>query len=116
MNFKQQLKTFEALSAHLSMEGERRRVAVICAGDVHTRQAVVRALGEGLVEAWFVGDTDQLEGLPELLRYGNYVHYVPAASDEEAAAKAVDLVHEGIAEVMMKGLSNTDSMLRALRN
>ena len=41
---------------------------------------------------------------------------VPAASDEEAAAKAVQMVYNGQADVVMKGLMDSSMFLRAVRN
>lgn len=110
------VKNFEGLSAHLALNGIRRRVAVVCASDEHTQLAVSRALGEGLVEVWFVGSTEEVRRRPGLVRHGASVHYVEAATGEEAARKAVEMAREGVVDVVMKGLLGTDVILHAVLN
>lgn len=113
---KNRVKNFEALASHLAMYGERKRVAVVCAADEHTQLAVARAVGEGLVEVWFVGAVEEVKRRPRLLRQTDVVHYVDAATPEEAARIAVTMAREGKVDVVMKGLMNTDVMLHAVLN
>ena len=49
------IKNFDQLVSHLSQQGQRKRVAVVCASDESTQYAVARALREGVIEAIFVG-------------------------------------------------------------
>ena len=104
------IENFEELIAYLAGGMEPKRVAVVCPYDEGTQEAVERAMEAGFIKPIFVGD-------PKLI--GPALKDVPRlkATDEvDAAAKAVQLVHEGMADVIMKGLLNTDDLLRAVLN
>ena len=104
------IQNFEELIAHLSGREKASRVAVACPYDESTQGAVALALEAGFVEPVLVGESS---------RIGNALPGVPridATDDDDAAAKAVALVKEGKADVLMKGLLNTDNLLRAVLN
>ena len=104
------IENFEELIAYLGGGMEPKRVAVVCPYDESTQQAVQRAMDEGFVKPILVGD-------PKLM--GGALKDVPrlkATDDDDAAAKAVELVRQGMADVLMKGLLNTDNLLRAVLN
>ena len=88
------IQCFDELADHLKACGERRRVAVVCGQDESTKGAVMRAKEAGFADPIFVDDDDV----------------------DVAAAKAVALVREGKADVIMKGLLNTDNLLKAILN
>ncbi len=106
------IQNFDEMVEHLSSRSERRRVAVVCPNDESTQQAVCRAVDMGFASVLAVGCT------PEAVRafkgYAGQVEFVEAADVTDAAAKAVALVRQGRADVMMKGLLNTDDLLRAI--
>jgi len=110
------IKDFAGLTAHLRESAIRKRVAVVCASDINTEQAVVRALEEGFVDLIMIGDGDILERFTELKRFSDRVTVVNVSDRDEAARTAVDLVRRGEADVLMKGLINTDNLLRAILN
>ncbi|MBR1882327.1 MAG: phosphate butyryltransferase, partial [Muribaculaceae bacterium] len=110
------IKNFQDLIQHLSQRGLRKRVAVVWASDESTQQAVARALKEGFVEAIFVGCREQLEQLDELRPYAEHISYVDTDDRDEAARLAVGLVRESKADILMKGLINTDNLLHAVLN
>ncbi len=88
-------------------------VAVAGAADAEIIKLTSMLRSEGLGDAILVGDKKIItklcaeEGL-------NDVRTVAASSDEEAAALAVKLVHDGEADVLMKGLMNTSVYLHAV--
>ena len=89
---------------------EPKRVAVVCPYDESTQGAVQKAMDEGFVKPILVGDPKLMGGaLKEVPR-------LKAADDDDAAAKAVELVRQGMADVLMKGMLNTDNLLRAVLN
>lgn len=110
------IKNFNDLISHLAKRGTRKRVAVIWASDESTQYAVIRALNDGFIDAIFVGCREQLESLELLKPHADHVSYVDTNDRDEAAALAVGLVREGKADVLMKGLINTDNVLRAVLN
>lgn len=79
---------------HLKASGVCRRVAVVCGQDESTKGAVLRARDAGFADPIFVDNDDV----------------------DVAAAQAVALVREGKADVLMKGLLNTDNLLKAILN
>lgn len=104
------IENFEELVAYLAGGMEPKRVAVVCPYDESTQGAVQKAMDEGFVKPILVGDPKLMGGaLKEVPR-------LKAADDDDAAAKAVELVRQGMADVLMKGMLNTDNLLRAVLN
>lgn len=116
-NHMQSITSFQQLTAHLQQIRRRRRLAVVCADDASTAGAVARAVSEGFAEAIFVGNPEGvkshacIESLP-----AEHVSYVPCTSHAEAAERAVRLVREGGADVLVKGLLHTETLLHAVLN
>jgi phosphate butyryltransferase len=71
-------------------------------------------MDEGIADVILVGADEEAKG--SFAHYGDRVTMVDAADVDEAAARAVALVREGRANVLMKGLLNTDNLLRAVLN
>ena len=108
------IKNFDQLVAHLAGRTERRRVAVVCPNDPSTQAAVCRALDAGIIDVLLVGpDADAVQAFG---KYGDRVQSFEASDADDAARRAVALVREGKADVLMKGLLNTDQLLRAVLN
>ncbi len=110
------IRSFEEISIRLRERGSRQRVAVVCGYDDSTLYAVSRALEEGFIDAIFVGQRAEVENRTELQPFAAHVSYVEAETPDEAARKAVGIVKNGEADVLMKGLINTDNLLRAVLN
>jgi len=107
------IKNFEELLVHLSARSERRRVAVVCPNDESTQGAVLMALEKGFVDATLVGCTEDAKQV--FAKCAN-VEYVDADDAIDAARKAVALVRQGKADILQKGLLNTDDLLHAVLN
>lgn len=111
------LKDFSELAAALRGQGGKRRVAVVCPDDGHTREVIRRALDEGIADVTLVngGESDGwAEDLARLFAGRVSVDGTPDA--DSAARRAVQLVRSGQADVLMKGRINTDNLLRAVLN
>ena len=78
----------------LQQRKDRKRVAVICANDASTRYAVEKGQEMGFIEPVYVDGDDK----------------------DECARRAVSMVRNGEADILMKGLINTDNVLRAILN
>ena len=93
----------------------RKRLAVAWANDDHTLEAVNAAVEAGLVEAILVGDEAVMRKVctDHALPVERF-RLVHAATDTEAAAKAVALVRSGEADLLMKGLLSTDKYMKAI--
>ncbi len=110
------ITNFNQLVSHLSKKGQRKRVAVVCASDESTQYAVERALREGFIEAIFVGCREDIESKESFKQLSDHISYVDAESRIDAAQKAVQLIREQKADILMKGLINTDDLLHAVLN
>lgn len=104
------ISDFNELLTHLRENHICRRLAVVWPEDDHTREAVEAASAEGFVEPILVGSTLTQE------KYRGRFATIAVSSAEEAATRAVELVRQGTAEVLMKGFVNTDVLLRAVLN
>jgi len=104
------------MTAHLMMYTSRKRVAVVCGYDAHSFSAIKRAINEGFAEFVLVGEVSKYNNYLELDSAGQYITVVDARDCEEAAWKAVSLIREGKADILMKGIINTDVLLHAILN
>lgn len=106
------IQNFDELIVHLQQRDGKKHVAVVCPYDESTQGAVKKALETGIVSVSLVGERAKIGAAFESYD----VNYVEASDADDAARKAVMLCREGKAEVMMKGLLNTDDLLRAILN
>jgi len=90
-------------------------MAVANAVDSHTLDAVLRAVDLGIVEAYLIGDVASIES-PHLFEQNlsPFIHIIDKPEVLEATLEAVRMVKTGEADILMKGLVNTDVLLRAI--
>lgn len=109
------ISSFADLTSHLKDLNCRRRLAVANAVDEHTLDAVLKAVDAGIVEAYLIGDVAAIES-PRLFesRHSEHIHIIDRPDVQTATLEAVRMVREGEADILMKGLVNTDVILRAI--
>lgn len=93
----------------------RRTVAVASAVEDKTLEAVLRAHDEGLVDYLLTGPVDEIKGTAD--RIGRVIdteRIIDTKSDDESAAKAVELIRAGEADFLQKGLLHTSALLKAV--
>lgn len=108
------MKTFQEVFEKVKSKGSM-RVAVAAAADEPVLEAVKDAVDMGLASADLVGDAEIIRNLAEKIGLDLEtvtVHHEPDA--KAAAGKAVKLVHDGKASVLMKGMIGTADFLRAV--
>lgn len=88
------IKTFSELQQNLKQRSTKGRIAAVCVYDEATRESLRQAEALGLAEALYIDDED------------------PTV----AAARAVSMVRNHEADILMKGLIGTDQLLRAILN
>ena len=92
-------------------------VAVACCQDKEVLLAVENARKEGIINAILVGDIDKTKQIAESLNISLENYKLIDISDlSEACLKAVQLVSEGSADIVMKGLVDTSIILKAVLN
>lgn len=110
------ISSFSQLLSHLSSLAQRSRVAVVWGTDESTQEALLQGLQQGFIAIAFVGGCDEIAQNKAFLPYNEHIEYIEAADFDEASQRAVALVREGKADVLMKGLVNTDKLLHAILN
>ena len=109
------IQDFATLMSCLHAMGKRKRVAVVCPNDAHTEYVILRSLKEGFADFLLVADTPHLVNANYIYRqFPERVRVYEASSPDKAAQEGVALVREGHADVLMKGIINTDNLLRAV--
>lgn len=110
------ITSFAELTAHLSSLKSPKRLAVANALDAHTLAAVQQAVESGIIEAYLIGNGATIES--ELRKanqnFSPFVHVRDAPDAKKAATEAVGMLRAGEADILMKGLLNTDVLLRAI--
>ena len=111
------IQDFSSLVSRLRSMKERKRVAVVCPNDPHTEYVILRSLKEGFADFLLVADTPHILNAEYIRQqYPDHVKVFEASSSDVAAQEGVLLVREGHADVLMKGIINTDNLLRAVLN
>lgn len=96
---------------------EKTCVAVAAAHDAHTLEAVLKAHEEGVLDYILVGKAHEIIRIGKELGHdisGDFV--VNAATDEEAVAKAIQLIRDEDADFLQKGLLQTSTLLKGVVN
>ncbi|MFA6504642.1 MAG: phosphate acyltransferase, partial [Treponemataceae bacterium] len=111
------MKNFKELVTRLQGAKTVKRVAVVAADDAHTLEALLMARKDGVVEPVLVGDATKItECLVSLGAADAKLKIVDAADHEDAARKAVALIHAGEADFLMKGRLETATLMKVIVN
>jgi len=93
----------------------RKRVAVPGALDDHTLEAVFEAYKKNIAYPVLIGNTKAIHARIKKLGYKSLEYeIVEAPKGPDSGQKAVDLVNEGRAEIIMKGNMQTADLLRTV--
>ena len=107
-------KSFDELLSHLG-EYITKKLAVCCAQDKAVLEAVKMAKERGIADSVLTGDADQIAAIAAEIGMNIDDYEVIDIKDPmEAALKAVSLVHNGEADMYMKGLIDTKSFLKSV--
>lgn len=107
-------KTFEDLISRVS-EFDMKTVSVAVAQDSAVLEAVKAAKERGIADAILVGDENKIKAVADEIGMDlNGFKIIHVADDIEASLTAVKLVHDGKADMYMKGLIDTKSFLKSV--
>lgn len=110
------LHNFEDLRGRVGSV-EPKTVAVACAHDGHTLEAVLRAAQEGILRYILIGHADEILSAGRTLGCEiDPATVINADTDEDAAHIAVELIRDGKADFLQKGLMQTATILKAVVN
>lgn len=99
----------------LAKSKTKRRLAVAAADDKHVLEAVKKAQEEGIVEAILVGNMENIKKIAlEIDLDLSNIELHDEKNAYKASVKAVELIREGKAEILMKGLVSTGPLMKAV--
>jgi phosphate butyryltransferase len=108
------IRSFSELRVHLQNISTRRAMIVINPADTQTREAVIQADDMGLTETIIIGDPTVYQ--KNLFPQNDRFKHILCADLKAASELSVELLKNNEAEFLMKGLVNTDVLLRAIIN
>ena len=112
------LRDFNELAQIVSGKPDKKRIALACAHDEHSLDAVYEAYKAGLVSPVLVGIETEILALMDKYGFdfeGNAKIY-DTADDIEAAKLSVELIRESKADFLMKGKMQTADLLKQVVN
>ena len=112
------LRDFNELVQIVSGKPDKKRIALACAHDEHSLDAVYEAYKAGLVSPVLVGIETEILALMDKYGFdfeGNAKIY-DTADDIEAAKLSVELIRESKADFLMKGKMQTADLLKQVVN
>ena len=108
------IKSFDDLIQKLS-QVEKKKVSVAVAQDDEVLLAVKAAKERGIADSILVGDADLIKPIAEEIGMNLDEYEVIDVKDKiEACRTAVKLVHDGKADMYMKGLIDTKDFLKSV--
>ncbi len=110
------IKDFHELEQMVA-KTRKKVVAVACAHDKHTLEAVLKANEKGVLNYILIGRKDMI--LRQGIELGVHIpenNIIDCETDAESAAKAVELVNQGKADFIQKGIMQTATLLKAVVN
>lgn len=107
-------KSFDDLLAKVS-QCSKKTVAVACAQDDAVLEAVKAAKERGIADAILVGNEAEIKTIARTLKmHINEYKIINVEDPVEVARTAVKLVHDGEADMYMKGLIDTKTFLKSV--
>jgi phosphate butyryltransferase len=109
------IKSLDQMVESLKLQHITKRIAVAAAEDENTIGALIEAAREGFAIPILIGNRQRIEALLTAEQMDPNAFLIVDQPNHDAAVKeAVRMVKEGEADVLMKGLINTDKFLKAV--
>lgn len=101
----------------MAKQKSKKRIVVVNANDDYVINAINEVLKIGIIEPILIGDKDKIhETLTSLNCSINNYQIIDVRNDQEAAFKAVELIRTNQADILMKGLIETKTILKEVVN
>lgn len=110
------IKNFGMMIDRLKEHKIKKRVAVVFGVDSHSEFALSNAIKAGFINVIMIGPKKEVESYPIFKEHPESVEFIDMDDPDSAAIKAVSLIHEKKADILMKGIINTDNLLRVVLN
>lgn len=107
--------TFDQVEQYVLQSHVKKRIALTGAHDSYSLEAVVHARRRGVATAVLLGNVEKIRALlREMDEPEEAYDLIPCETDEESAKRAVAMVHEGCADMPMKGLLQTSTYMHTV--
>jgi len=111
------LKKLSQLGELLDKSHKPKKLVLAASEDAHSLNAIVDAARQKIIRPILVGDREKTVGMAEILNLDiSKFDFIDAASPQEAVRISVKMVHDGKADVLMKGKVGTSDMLTCVLN
>lgn len=111
------ITTFSDVFAELKAKGICKKMVAAWAVDEHTIEAASKAVDLGFITATLVGDAALIKDVCSKNGIdASKFEIVDVPNELKAVSTAVQMVHDGNGDILMKGLCSTDKFLRAILN
>lgn len=111
-----ELKNFD-IFMQIAKSKPKKKIAVAAAEDAPVLQAVAAARREGIVEPILIGNATKIKELAKDIKFElSDIEIIEENEPSAASRKAVQVVREGRAHILMKGLVSSPDFLRAVLN
>lgn len=109
------LKSFEELLDRYKSSGMRKKAVIVCPSDDHTQYVVRRCADENLADLVLLFDGNESQDFVAYCRrFPDRITMRSCGDAVSAAREGVRIVHDGEADVLMKGSLTTDTLLHAV--
>ena len=101
----------------LDKDHKPKKLVLAASEDAHSLNAVFNAAKQKIIRPILVGDKEKTFGMAEILNLDiSKYEFIEAKSPLEAVTASVKIVHDGKADVLMKGKVGTSDMLSCILN
>lgn len=101
----------------MARQHERKRIVLAAAHEEHALAALVSAAKQQIIEGILIGDQEKIEALANAHDFDLGVfHIINEPDNDQAAAKAVKMIRNKEADILMKGNMASKSLLKAVLN
>ena len=108
------IENFEQLRDKVQSAGKC-KVVVIAAHDAHTLEAVLKTKDEGILDYVLVGKEKEILEIGKSLGHEiDPADVIDSPTDEDAVEKGIQLIREGKADFIQKGLLQTSTLLKGV--
>lgn len=110
------IRSFSEILEKVKSQG-RKKIVVAAAQDEPVLEAIKDAIENGIADAVLVGDSEKIVEIAKKIGFNvNDLEIIHEADNNKAALKSVELVSSGKADMLMKGLLETSTILKAVLN
>lgn len=107
-------RTFDELIKVCQTKQKKRTMAVVCADSEHTLEAVVAARKAQIANSILIGSEEGIKQKLQAMNCEEEFPIIDVADPEGAVMQAVELVQQGKADAIFKGMVETATLMRAI--